>query len=150
MIRPLINADLARPRSADTRRVRGGRARLRDAGSGAFPPRPDAKLLSEAIPLFFIGRNRNGIWFAREAAGRIGGLFLFRRSALRFAAREGAAAGCATMLLNERVELDAENGGGRFAGAVNALMSRLVGSIGGLAASSRNDRHSLRLVGKRP
>jgi len=33
-----------------------------------FPQRPDARALSEAIPLFFIGRNKNGLWVAREPA----------------------------------------------------------------------------------
>ena len=32
-----------------------------------FPRRPDAGVLSKSIPLFFIGRNRNGFWIAREA-----------------------------------------------------------------------------------
>jgi hypothetical protein len=34
-----------------------------------LPQRPDATMLSEAIPLFFIGRNHNGLWVAREATG---------------------------------------------------------------------------------
>ena len=33
-----------------------------------LPRRPDASALSEAIPLFFIGRNKSGLWVVREAA----------------------------------------------------------------------------------
>jgi hypothetical protein len=32
-----------------------------------FPPRPDCGVLSDSIPLFFIGSNRVGLWIAREA-----------------------------------------------------------------------------------
>jgi hypothetical protein len=41
-----------------------------------FPRRPDSGVLSESIPLFFIARNRAGLWVAREAKGRTGGIFL--------------------------------------------------------------------------
>lgn len=76
-----------------------------------FPRRPDSNVLSESIPLFFIGRNKCGFWVAREAGGRTGGLFLFMRSALRFAKKNSAAGGCATMFLTERYELDVDNQG---------------------------------------
>jgi len=64
-----------------------------------LPNRPDARVLNRAIPLFFIGRNKNGFWLAREAKGRIGGMFLLRRSALRFAQDASTPHGCATMFL---------------------------------------------------
>jgi len=76
-----------------------------------FPSRPDPRVVSESIPLFFIGRNSRGLWVAREAEGRAGGIFLFKRSALRFAKKNSAPSGCATMLLKERFELDIENRG---------------------------------------
>jgi hypothetical protein len=76
-----------------------------------FPRRPDSGVLSETIPLFFIGRNKRGLWMAREAEGRTGGIFLFRRSAQGFAKRNSAPIGCATMFLAERFELDVENQG---------------------------------------
>src|SRR5262245_59014377 len=41
-----------------------------------LPNRPYARVLNRVIPLFFIGRNKNGFWRAREAGGRIGGMFL--------------------------------------------------------------------------
>ena len=53
--------------------------------SGSLPRRPDVRVLNGVIPLFFIGRNKHGFWLAREARGRIGGMFFLRRSAYRFA-----------------------------------------------------------------
>jgi hypothetical protein len=85
-----------------------------------FPRRPDAGLVSESIPLFFIARNRVGLWVAREAEGRTGGIFLFKRSALRFAERKSAPRGCATMVLAERLELDLENNGNSLIGWIGA------------------------------
>src|ERR1700683_2684634 len=91
----------------------------------AFPERPNGAALSESIPLFFIGRNALGFWVAREAQGRAGGVFLFRRSALRFANVNSAPAGCATMFLNERLELDVKNHGNPIAAALVGIASRL-------------------------
>ena len=79
-----------------------------------LPTRPDDTVLSDSIPLFFIGRNENGFWIAREAAGRCGGLFLFRWSANRFARRNGLAGGGATMLVEHSIELDVPNHGSRL------------------------------------
>jgi hypothetical protein len=72
-------------------------------------PAPD--VLSEALPAFFIGRNEAGLWVAREARGRAGGLFLFKSSAIAFA----RARSCATIFPDERFELDLLNEGNRFA-----------------------------------
>ena len=82
--------------------------------SAQLPTRPDATVLSDSIPLFFIGRNQNGFWVAREAAGRCGGLFLFKSSAARFARRNGLAGGGATMLVEHSIELDLPNQGSRL------------------------------------
>lgn len=85
---------------------------LASAGTAAkFPRRPDSGILSESIPLFFIGRNKRGLWIVREAEGRTGGIYLFKRSALGFAKKNSAPTGCATMFLAERFELDVENQG---------------------------------------
>ena len=80
-----------------------------------LPTRPDDTVLNNSIPLFLIGRNQNGFWVARESAGRCGGLFLFRRSAARFAHRNGLAGGGATMLVEHSIELDLPNQGSRLA-----------------------------------
>jgi hypothetical protein len=94
-----------------------------------FPRRPDSGVLSETIPLFFIGRNGRGLWIAREAEGRSGGIFLFRRSALRFAEKNSASTGCATMVLAARVELDVENRGNPLAAWLDAALRRAAGLI---------------------
>jgi hypothetical protein len=94
-----------------------------------LPPRPDPGILSEVIPLFFIGRNEDGFWVAREAAGRAGGIFLRKQSALRFANRITQPGGCATMLLSEHFELDVENKGNPLVAhlaAAKRLVSHLV------------------------
>jgi hypothetical protein len=104
-----------------------------------LPRRPDASALSEAIPLFYIGRNKSGLWVVREAAGSSGGLFLLKQSAARFARRQSEPAGCAMMFLAEPFDLDVENQGGRVAGLLFAasevvarrtpLLSSFVGSV---------------------
>ncbi len=86
-----------------------------------FPQRPDARVLSETIPLFFIGRNKNRLWVAREAEGQTGGVFLLKRSALRFAKKNSVPVGCATMFLTERFELDVENQGNPFVTWLDAI-----------------------------
>jgi len=93
--------------------------------TGLLPTRPDDTALSEAIPLFFVGRNRNGFWVARESAGRRGGLFLFRRSATRFARRNGTAGGGATMFVEDPIELDLPNQGSKLA-ELMAVMTNIV------------------------
>ena len=82
-------------------------------------------MLSKSIPLFFIGRNRNGLWIAREGEGRVGGMFLLKQSALHFAQRKSAPAGCATMILAEPIELDTENLGNPLARWIDAALGRL-------------------------
>jgi hypothetical protein len=97
-----------------------------------LPRRPDSSALSEAIPLFYIGRNKSGLWVAREAAGGSGGLFLFKQSAARFARRQSESAGCAMMFLAEPFDLDVENQGGRVAGLLAAaykIVARLIGPV---------------------
>jgi hypothetical protein len=79
-----------------------------------LPARPDHTVLSDSIPLFFIGRNQSGFWVARESEGRSGGLFLFRRSAARFAHKTSSPRGCATMLVEHTIELDVPNHGSRL------------------------------------
>jgi hypothetical protein len=89
-----------------------------------LPKRPDARVLNRVIPLFFIGRNKNGFWLAREARGRIGGMFFLRRSALRFVQNASAPHGCATMFLAKTFELD-RNCGNPFVGWLNAALGHL-------------------------
>jgi hypothetical protein len=79
-----------------------------------LPGRPDRTVLNDSIPLFFIGRNQNGFWVARESQGRSGGLFLLRWSAARFARKKSSPRGCATMLVEPTIELDVPNQGNRL------------------------------------
>jgi len=71
----------------------------------------DPDVVSAAIPAFFIGRNRAGLWVAREANGRVGGLFLFRSSAIDFANRQSKPERCALVFPTGTFELDIENSG---------------------------------------
>jgi hypothetical protein len=82
----------------------------------------DPGIVNEAIPAFFIGRNKEGFWVARDAKGRIGGIFLLENSALSFARRNSRAAGCATIFPSERFELDLENKGNPLAAQLGSLI----------------------------
>jgi hypothetical protein len=75
----------------------------------------DPDIVNESIPAFFIGRNSDGFWVARDVKGRIGGIFLFESSARTFARRHSRLRGCATILLSERFELNLKNNGNVFA-----------------------------------
>jgi len=99
-----------------------------------FPHRPDADIISETIPLFYIGQDHTGLWVARESEGRSGGLFWSRRAALRFARKKSEPAGCATMFLAEPFELDIENRGSRMAVAAAAVLHAIARRAPALAA----------------
>jgi hypothetical protein len=89
----------------------------------------DPDVVSAAIPAFFIGRNSAGLWVAREANGRVGGLFLFRSSAVDFANRQSSAARCALVFPTETFELDVENRGNfliALAEAARRILARAV------------------------
>jgi hypothetical protein len=109
-----------------------------------LPQRPNPSILSEVIPLFFIGRNKDGFWVAREADGRIGGIFLCKHSALRFANKNTQPWACATMFVSERFELDIENNGNPLVAYLAAgrrlvlrLAQRLAASACKMAAAGR-------------
>jgi hypothetical protein len=93
-----------------------------------YPRRPNSRVLSDTIPFLFIGRNSRGLWVVREAEGRTGGIFLFKKSALHFAARASAPIGYGTMLLHQRLELDVDNRGN----PVVAWLDRTLGGVAGL------------------
>jgi hypothetical protein len=71
----------------------------------------DPSIVNDAIPAFFIGRNMEGFWVARDVKGQIGGIFLLENSAVSFARRNSRPAGCATIFPSERIELDLDNNG---------------------------------------
>ena len=84
--------------------------------------RPGPEVVNASIPVFFIGRNRHGLWVARDAEGRRGGIFWRQRSAVDFAHRNTAPTGCATVFPQARFELDIENAGNPFAARLGPLM----------------------------
>jgi hypothetical protein len=98
----------------------------------------DAGIVNEAIPAFFIGRNKEGFWVARDAKGQIGGIFLLESSALSFARENSRPAGCATIFPSERFELDLENNGNPLVPHLGPLM-RLV---------RRHRRRTVAFIGK--
>jgi hypothetical protein len=129
-----------------------------------FPRRPDLSVLSETIPLFYIAQNKLGFWVAREAEGRCGGVFLLRRSAVRFVRRQSGSAGCAMMFLNQELELDIENEEDRLVEPIAALIDvatrrtpkfaifvamaiaewrKLVAQIAGAFAGERRNRRAI-------
>jgi hypothetical protein len=71
----------------------------------------DPDVVSASIPAFFIGRNSAGFWVAREASGRVGGIFLFRSSAVHFANAQSLPSRCALIFPSETFELDIDNRG---------------------------------------
>lgn len=81
----------------------------------------DGDIVNEAIPAFFIGRNMEGFWVARDVNGKIGGIFLLENSAVSFARRNSRPAGCATIFPSERIELDLENQGNPLAAQLGWL-----------------------------
>lgn len=92
----------------------------------------DPDVVSASIPAFFIGRNEAGLWVAREANGRIGGLFLFKSSAVDFANRQSKPTRCALVFPSATFELDIENRGNplivlaaRLLGGARQLWTRL-------------------------
>lgn len=86
--------------------------------------RPARDLLCEAIPVVFIGRNKDGLWVARDEKAKFGGIFLFRNSALLFARRRTSPAGCALVFPAESFELDATNLGSPLVSFIGALKRR--------------------------
>jgi len=71
----------------------------------------DPGVLNASIPAFFIGRDSDGFWLARDVKGENGGIFLLKGSALAFARKVSGRVGCATIFPSERFELDVENHG---------------------------------------
>jgi hypothetical protein len=98
----------------------------------------DPGIVNEAIPAFFIGRNMEGFWVARDVKGKIGGIFLLESSALAFARKNSRPSGCATISMSERFELDLENNG-----------NPLIEPVGWLIRLARRPRQRMAaLIGK--
>ncbi len=103
-------------------------------GSGQFQPL-ESGIVSDTIPAFFIGQNRDGFWVARDTKGRTGGIFLFQGSALAFAKRKSRPAGCATIFPSERFELDIKNHGNPLVVQLGWLVQLAIRTRGRMAAA---------------
>ncbi len=79
-------------------------------------------IISDVIPAFFVGRNHDGLWIAREAKGTIGGLFLCKESAISFAREQSGSSGCAIIFPTQRFELDIANSGNPLAPFLGRLI----------------------------
>jgi hypothetical protein len=99
----------------------GSQALKPSASPSCFQPL-DPGVISASIPTFFVGRDRDGFWLARDLKGENGGIFLFKNSALAFARRASRPLGCATILLSERLELDVENQGNPLISCLKPLL----------------------------
>jgi hypothetical protein len=104
----------------------------------------DAGVVNETIPAFFIGRNMEGFWVARDVNGQIGGIFLLEHSALSFARQHSRPTGCATIFPSERFELDLENNGNPLVAPLGWLRrlamrgrQRMAASLGRFAKAAR-------------
>jgi hypothetical protein len=85
--------------------------------------RPDASTLDPDIPLFLIGKSKDGFWVAREESGCAGGVFFTERGARQFATRWAKPHGCATMRVSQPLELDFKGDGNVFVPLIAAFGS---------------------------
>jgi hypothetical protein len=110
----------------DNQFVPSGDPRSRGPVTAAPFQRPGPEVLSEAIPVVFVGRNRDGFWVARDADARFGGLFWRKQAALDFAKTNAAPGGYAAVFPLARFELDMENRGNPLAGSLGIARRFLV------------------------
>ena len=118
----------------------GAPAKFEPAASRFARPGPD--VLSRSIPVVFIGRNRAGLWVARDAEGKFGGLFWRKASALHFAKTNAGPAGCAALFPRARFELDLENRGNPLVAGLAAAKLFLGRQLHRLLAAARMSTRS--------
>jgi len=106
----------------------------------------DPGIVNETIPAFFIGRNMEGFWVARDAKGEIGGIFLLENSAVSFARKNSRPAGCATIFPSGRIALDLDNRGnplvallGRLKHLAERCRQRIVAFIGNMTQAMKRN-----------
>lgn len=85
------------------------------------PTLPDGSEVSPSGSVFMIGKNRNGLWVAREETGCIGGIFLTERAATHFAERWARILGCSTACVSEPLEFDFDTDRSAFVSLCLAL-----------------------------
>jgi hypothetical protein len=112
------------------------------------PQRPDPSALSNAIPLFFIGRSKDGLWVARDADTRAEGIFVFKSGAVRFARRSAGTLAAATMFVPQGLEPRDQNHGRPIIATLAAAKLRLDRTAsalwGQLAAMARRTHTKMR------
>jgi hypothetical protein len=114
---------------AKFRRIAALRDDTEPAGTRS-PRRPDSTILNESIPLFAIGRNRAGLWVARDCDSSAGEVFLSKAAAIRFAKRISGPGGCALMFVANGLELgESASQGDAGHGAAKAKVAALVATI---------------------
>ena len=104
--------------------------------------RPGPDVLSRSIPVVVIGRNRAGLWVARDADGKFGGLFWRKAAALHFAKANAGPAGCAALFPRARFELDLENRGNPVVAGLAAAKLFLGRRLHRLLAAARMSTRS--------
>jgi hypothetical protein len=102
----------------------------------AFQPL-DPAILNASIPAFYIGRNSDGFWLARDVLGKNGGAFLLKSSALAFARRCSQPGGCAIILATEPFELDLDNRGNPFVAGLRRV-KRLAAALAAVLGTRSN------------
>jgi hypothetical protein len=110
-------------------------------------------VVNESIPAFFIGRNKEGFWVARDANGQIGGIFLLENSAVSFAKRNSEPMGCAIIFPSDRFELDLENKGNPLVAQLGWLKrlamgggQRMTALVGGITNAVKHRLRDLRIL----
>ncbi|MBU6461664.1 MAG: hypothetical protein KGK01_02950 [Bradyrhizobium sp.] len=93
-------------------------------------------MLSETIPVIFIGRNHDGFWVVRDAEAKFGGLFWRKQAALDFAKANASPGRYAAVFLQARFELDLKNHGNPLIGGVGTVR-HLLAVLWRKAASDR-------------
>jgi hypothetical protein len=111
--------------------------RSRGSVTAAAFQRPGPEVLSETIPVVFVGRNRDGFWVVRDAEARFGGLFWRQQAALDFAKASASPGGYATVFPQARFELDMENHGNSLIGGIGAARRLLTRRAQRLIAAIR-------------
>jgi hypothetical protein len=99
--------------------------------------RPDSTILNDAIPMFAIGRNKDGMWIACDCDESGWGAFWFKRSAVRFAKRTSP--GCALMFVEGEIDCPAIPTT-RIGAAIRQKIAKLSATIRSRAANPSRTR----------
>jgi hypothetical protein len=99
--------------------------------------RPDSTILSAAIPIFAIGRSKDGMRIACDCDGPGCCAFWFKRSAVRFAKRSSP--GCALMFVQGKIDSPAIPST-RIGAAIKQKIAKLIATIRSRSANPSRTR----------